>query len=402
MKHGWNSKHARNGLSSTYIEILKSCNRRFVRQDAAYCACTFMIKTKLAAVLIVLSNFMYAQTGDSLQKKLARFDAELTGKISPKEPGLSIIITRGNQVVFEKYYGYANLEQNIKLNAEHVLGIASMSKQFTGMAAVILVEEGKLSLEDDIKKYMPNLPIGDRKITISQLLSHTSGLPEITKNEEFMNHIAQRHSVQEIIDMAFKGDFTAEPGVKYQYCNTGYIIMAALIEKLSGQSYAAFLRNRIFLPLEMNDTYACDYYRNADNAVPRYFADSTGYAGATTMHFSNLIGGGNIITNAGDMAKWGMALISGDKLPRNYKKIWQSNRLNSGEETGYGLGLAGNEYNGKPYFYHPGMGDGMNSVNFIFPEDGITVTVIRNQSKPKLTSVETAQLATDYLFFKKY
>lgn len=389
----------------TKFKNIRSCYRRFSNRDAVHSSYTLMkkisLKIKLAAVLIAASSLMYAQGVDSLQKRLEQFDSDLTGRISSKEPGLSIIITRGNRVVFEKYYGYANLGQDIKLNDKHVLGIASMSKQFTGMAVLFLVEEGKLNLEDDIKKYMPNLPVGDRKITISQLLSHTSGLPEITRNEEFMNHIAQHHTIQEIMDMAFKGEFTAEPGVKYQYCNTGYIIMAGLIEKLSGQSYAGFLRNKIFLPLEMNNTYACDYHQDADNAVPRYIADSTGYIRARTMHFSNLVGGGNIITNAKDMAKWGIALISGNKLPRNYKKIWESNKLNSGEETGYGLGMGNNAYNGKPYYYHPGMGDGMNSVNFIFPEDGITVTVIRNQSEPKLNSVEIAQLAAEHLFFKE-
>ena len=340
----------------------------------------------------------FAQEESEIQKRLTQLDKELSKEIGFKEPGLSVIITQNDKIVFEKYYGYADLQKNERLGSEHVLGIASMTKQFTGMVTLFLVEEGKLKLDDDIRKYFTNLPVGDKKITIKQLLSHTSGLPEITQNSEFMDNIAERHKINEIIDLAFKGPFTGEPGVRYKYCNTGYIIMAALIEKLSGQNYSSFLQNKIFGPLQMNNTYSCDYNQDADNAVQRYFPDSTGYVNATVMHFSNLIGGGAVVSNVRDMAKWGIALNSGDHLPRNYKTIWESNVLNTGEETGYGLGMGNNEHHGKSYYYHPGMGDGMNSVNLIFPDDKVSITVIRNMSSPKLNSVNVALMATEYLF----
>jgi CubicO group peptidase (beta-lactamase class C family) len=352
----------------------------------------------VCTVFTLMAIGAYSQM-DQYQEKLKKFDQELVGRLFVKEPGLSIIITLEDRIIYELYFGYANLSQDVELSKEQVLGIASMSKQFTGMATLILAEEGKINLEDDIKKYLPDLPIGEKKITISQLLSHTSGLPEITKNDVFMANINKKHTIQEIIDMAFEGDFAHEPGEKWQYCNTGYTIMAKVIEKISRQSYANFLHDKIFAPLGMNNSYSCDYNRDADNAVPRYFSDSAGYRSATTMHFSNLISGGGIISNVSDMSKWGIALITGAQLPSNYMKIWETTYLNSGEPTSYGLGLAENSYKEKSYFYHPGMGDGMNSVNFIFPDDGITITVIRNVSNPKLTSVEVAQMATEYLFF---
>jgi CubicO group peptidase (beta-lactamase class C family) len=358
------------------------------------------MKTIFTVIFLILINSAFSQDRNIYQYKLEQIDSVLINKIGLKEPGLSLSITLDNQVIFEKYYGYADITENEKLTSQHVLGIASMSKQFTGMATLFLVEEGKLSLDDNIKDYMPDLPIGNRKIMIRQLLSHTCGLPEITRNDKFMNKIAQRHTPQEIIDIAFLEDFTGEPGVKWQYCNTGYIIMASLIEKLSGQRFSEYLQEKIFTPLKMNNTYACDYNQDAYNAVPRYFADSSGYINATEMDFSNLIGGGSIISNVKDMAKWGIALISGDKLPSNYREIWKSNLLNSGEQTGYGLGLGVNVYKDKSYYYHPGMGDGMNSVNLIFPEDKITINVIRNISKPKLKSMEVALMVTEYLFFK--
>ena len=360
------------------------------------------VSMKIIIIILISAsiNSVFSQNASTYAKNLEKIDSVLKDKTGLKEPGLSIIITHEDKIIFEKYYGYADINKNEKLNSQHVLGIASMSKQFTGMAVLFLVEEGKLNLDDDIKDYLPDLPLGNRKITVRQLLSHTCGLPEITRNNEFMDNIAEKHTIHEIIDVAFKNDFTANPGEKWQYCNTGYIITAALVEKHSGQSFANYLRDKIFATLNMYNTYACDYSQDALNAVPRYFPDSTGYKEATKMHFSNLIGGGSIISNVEDMAKWGIALISGDKLPLNYQEIWKSNVLNSGEPTGYGLGMGQNSYKNKSYYYHPGMGDGMNSVNLIFPEDKITISIIRNVSKPYLKSMDAALIATDYLFFK--
>ncbi|MDQ7797897.1 MAG: serine hydrolase domain-containing protein [Candidatus Edwardsbacteria bacterium] len=313
------------------------------------------------------------------------------------EPGASVIITHGNRIIFDKYYGLADLESGQKLNSGHVLGIASMSKQFTGMAVLFLVQEGKLKLDDDITKYFPELPLAGRKITIQQLLSHTSGLPELTQNDEFMNSIDKAHTVDQIIDLAFKGEFRGEPGEKYIYCNTGYTIIVALIEKLSKMDYAAFLKEKIFKPLKMNDTYACDFKNDAVNAVQRYLPDSAGFRKARVMHFSNLIGGGGVISNSRDMAKWEMALLSGKKLPQNYQKLWEPILLNSGKSTDYGLGLGVSDLDGKKFYYHPGMGDGMNSIDLIFPDYDLTITVIRNISKPKHSSNDISLLAAKYL-----
>jgi len=362
-----------------------------------------MKKPKLFLIFLLCLYLISGVTEAQIEKidiaNLKLLDAQLSNKISGLQPGLSIAITVENEVVFEKYYGYADLSKQEKLNLKDVMGIASMSKQFTGMAALFLVEEGKLDVDNYIDEYLPQLPLEGRKIKVRQLLSHTSGLPEITQNEVFMNSIGEKHFVQEIINMAFQGDFRSEPGVKWQYCNTGYTIVVELIEKLSGQNFSDFLQTKIFKPLKMTNTYCPDYEQDAENTVPRYLTDSAGFKPARTMHFSNLIGGGGIISNVDDMAKWGIALCSGNQLPKNYAQIWKTNYLNSGEETWYGFGMGQNEYKGKSYYYHPGMGDGMNAVNFIFPDDKISITVIRNVSEPEVTSVAMAELAMDYLFF---
>ncbi|PLX00400.1 MAG: hypothetical protein C0593_01035 [Marinilabiliales bacterium] len=359
------------------------------------------MKTILLGLFTLLFFVGKSQITNNNKELRQKIDSVLSVNTDPNGPALSVIVTEnGKEILFEGYYGMADVTIQKPLTKTHKLGIASMSKQFTGMAILCLVEDGKLKLEDDINTYFPELLPDRRKITIAQLLSHTSGLPEITRNEDFMNQIFSAHTIDEIIEMAMQGEYTNMPGVEWKYCNTGYTIMAKLIEKLSGMSFDDYLNKKIFYPLNMKNTYACSYYKNADDAVPRYFKDSTGYIPATQMHFSNLIGGGNVISNVSDMGIWTNALINGNNLPSNYQLLWKSNTLNNGEETGYGLGLGINSFMDKTYYYHPGMGDGMNAVNIIFPEEEIAITVIRNMSKPEFTSIEAALSIAKVIFIE--
>ena len=357
------------------------------------------MKTIFLGVFTMLFIIGKSQVTDINNQLYQKIDSVLSVNTDPNGPALSVIVTEnGEKILFEGYYGMADVSKEKPLAANHKMGIASMSKQFTGLAVLCLVEEGKLSLDDDINIYFPALLPDKRKITIAQLLSHTSGLPELTRNETFMNQIYLPHTIDEIIETAMQGEYTNTPGVEWKYCNTGYVIMARLIEKLSGMTFDDYLDMKIFSPLKMENSYACSYDKNADDAVPRYFKDSTGYIPATKMHFSNLIGGGNVISNVSDMGIWTKALITGQNLPSNYQLLWQSNTLNNGEETGYGLGLGINSFMDKTYYYHPGMGDGMNAVDIIFPEEKITITVIRNISKPEFSSIEAALSVAKVIF----
>jgi len=356
------------------------------------------MKNLIAVFYLIITTSALAQNANNFQERLIKYETELSKKLLTDDAGVSLIITHEDQIIYEKYLGYANLGKKEMLDSHHVLGIASISKQFLGMATLILANEGKIDLDKDIKEYLPDLPIDNRKIQIKQLLSHTSGLPELTQNNEFMSNISEKHTVTQIINIGLKGEYRSNPGEKFIYCNTGYSIMTALIEKQSGMGYSDYLKEKIFNPLNMNNTYSCDYNQDASNAVQRYFLDSTGYHSATIMHFSNLIGGGGVVSNVQDMAKWGMALISGKNLPINYREIWKPVLLNSGESTDYGLGMGVSTHKGRTFYYHPGMGDGMNSVNLIFPEEKITITVIRNVFPPNVSSNEIALLAADYIF----
>ena len=187
---------------------------------------------------------------------------------------------------------------------EYVLELKNIVKRFPG---VLALDKVKLQL---IKGEV-NVLLGENGAGKSTLIKVMTGA----------------FTPDEIIEMAMQGEYTNMPGVEWKYCNTGYTIMAKLIEKLSGMSFDDYLNKKIFYPLNMKNTYACSYYKNADDAVPRYFKDSTGYIPATQMHFSNLIGGGNVISNVSDMGIWTNVLINGNNLPSNYQLLWKSNTI---------------------------------------------------------------------------
>jgi len=344
-------------------------------------------------ILALACNFCFSQNNFDTNQ----INDSLLNLLKNEDAGTAVIITKNNEIIYEKYFGYANIEESQILNQSTKMGIASMSKQFTGMAILSLIEEGYIknidyAIEDYLPKYIPN----GENISIRQLLSHVSGLPEITQNDNFMSTINQEKSIDQILDLILIENMRHNPGEKYQYCNTAYIILAKLIEKTSGISYEEYLKRHIFEPLRMTNTYCGN--TNHENIAMRYIADSSNYILAEEICFSNLIGGGNIISNVCDMAKWNNALLTGNNLPTNYKDLFISTKLNSGESTGYGLGIGHNTYNDIEYYYHPGMGAGMNSINMIFPTENISICVIRNIFPSRQTTNEIAFKICEIIF----
>jgi len=367
------------------------------------------IKIKVIIGIVLMSVTLYAQqrlndsavpnkfvvqSPDSLSEQI---DLEMRRLISDTEPGAAVVATKNGKIVFHGYYGLADLENKRKVNAGDLFCIASLSKHFTGVAVLVLAEDGKLKLDDEITKYFPKLPVGERKITIRRLLSHTSGLPELTQIDSFMSEIDEPHSPEQIIGFMTQGEFRSEPGEKFIYNNTGYTITVALIEKLSGMTYAQFLRKKIFKKLSMNSTFAADIKNPGNNAVKRYEKDETGYKPAQKLHLSNLIGGGSIITNIEDMALWGNTLITGKYMPNNLSNLWKPILLSNGESTDYGLGLGISEFKNHKICYHPGQGDGMDSFGLLFSDKKIYVAVMRNMSKPVSSSRYIAFRVAEYV-----
>jgi D-alanyl-D-alanine carboxypeptidase len=295
-------------------------------------------------------------------------------------PGLSLAVVRGGEVVLARGYGMANVELSVPATPESVYELASVSKQFTATAIMLLVEDGKLGLDDPITDRLPNLPEAWGGITLRNLLNHTSGIRDFygTKRLSLRNDYANDELVKFVSDLPLE----FPPGEKWAYSNTNYLLVGMIIEKAGGKPLAEFLAERIFRPLGMtatriNDTLAVIPYR------------ATGYV----RHGSNLrirdfisptlraTGAGGIVSSVLDLAKWDAALNSDKLLKRSVlRQMWTPAKLKNGQATWYGFGWEVGEENGHKFVGHTGGIPGFSAHISRYADDKLTVIVLANSS----------------------
>jgi CubicO group peptidase (beta-lactamase class C family) len=248
----------------------------------------------------------------------------------------AVLVARGDEVLFQGGYGKANLELDVPNTPESVFRLGSLTKQFTAAAILQLQEQGLLDINDTVDRYLPGYPHGD-EITIYQLLNHTSGIPDY----EFLeSRMVYRNAVSLDALMAkFSGlPFDYKPGSQFKYSSSGYVILTAIIEKVSGQSYADYLAEHIFQPLGMEATR----YDNADTVLPGrasgYTWDGDAYHNAEFFDMSNAAGAGGLVSTVGDMYKWDQALYTDAVLSAAAREAYfaPSMRMEEGMSSAYG------------------------------------------------------------------
>ena len=203
-------------------------------------------------LIIFISIFMCSCNSNNYETEIDRIFAEYD---SANTPGAAVAVFKNSEIVFSKGYGLANLEQNIKINSETNFRLASITKQFTAMSILILSEQGKLSLNDNLSKFFPDFPSYADGITIEHLLQHTSG---ILAYENFIDDtVTVQLKDKDVLEIVMAQDSTYfEPGSQHRYSNSGYAVLAMIIEKISGLTFAEFLKENIFVPVGMNNTVA--------------------------------------------------------------------------------------------------------------------------------------------------
>jgi CubicO group peptidase (beta-lactamase class C family) len=290
----------------------------------------------------------------------------------------AILVAKNGQVIFEDYHGYYNLQKKDSLTQHSAFHLASVSKTFTAMATLKLAEMGKLSVEDDVRKFFPSFPYDN--ITVKSLLTHRSGLPNYLYFMDKLGWDRKTYCTNEdILDymIRFKPAIMALPDKHFTYCNTNYALLGLIIEKASGQPYAEFLKQQIFTPLKMNDTYVFSHSDSA-TAMPSY--DYRGRQERLT-DLDLVYGDKNIYSTPEDLLKWDQALYS--------NQIFKSETLQaaftpySNEKPGirnYGFGWRMNVYpDGKKVIYHNGWWHGSNTVFIRMIQDSATIIVLGNK-----------------------
>lgn len=334
------------------------------------------------AILILALAVQLGADAPGGGKKLAKeIEAVMSEIYKPGEPGAAIIIRRGGKTIFRKGYGLADLELGVKVEPDMIFRLGSITKQFTAVAVLMLAEQGKLSLQDEIGKYLPAFPTGDKQVTIEHLLTHTSGIKSYTNMEEWLAMWRKDMTPQEIIDLSKGKPLEFNPGERWNYNNTGYVMLGAIIEKVSGQTYEEFIKTHIFTPLGMNHSHYGSSERVIPRRIPGYQKGNDGIINAPYLSMTQPYAAGSLLSSVDDLAVWNDAVFSGKLLKKEWlDKAFTSYRLAGGESTGYGYGWFISGLRGHRCIEHGGGINGFTSYAMAFPDDHLYIAVLTNSA----------------------
>ena len=339
-----------------------------------------MIKSNsfLLSLLFFISFSISAQS----QVLTAEFDKLLQATFKPGGPGAAVLVAKKGQVIYHKAFGMANLELGVSLKPDHVFRIGSITKQFTCAAIMQLAEQGKLSLQDDLTKFIPDYPTQGKKITVEHLLTHTSGIKSYTGMKEWDDEVRRKDfTVSALIDYFKNQPMDFEPGTKYEYNNSGYILLGFIIEKVSGQTYAEYMAEHFFKPLGMNNSYYGDVEPVIKNRAAGYSqADVAGtYTNARYLSMTQPYAAGSLLSTVEDLFIWTKALHGGKVVkPESLKKMTTPHILPDGSNTHYGYGLSMNNLLGSPTVEHSGGITGFLSDMVYLPNEDVCVAILTN------------------------
>lgn len=301
-------------------------------------------------------------------------------------PSASIAVVKDGAVVYVKAYGDAKLEPKTAATAEMRYSIGSISKQFTAAAILLLQEQRKLSLDDKVAKYIPDLTRAN-EVTIRQLLSHTSGYQDYWPQDYLMKPMLAATTARKIMDTWAKKPLDFEPGTKWQYSNTNYVIAGAIVEKGAGMPFFQFLLQNILRPLGMTSVLDIDQVTPSQSDPIGYKRYALGPLRVGPKEGKGwLFAAGQLAMTADDLAKWDIAIMEGKLLkPESYLELGREVLLKNGLGTNYGLGVGVNSQAGRRALSHGGEVSGFTATNTVFPDDRAAVVVLVNQDAASAT-----------------
>jgi CubicO group peptidase (beta-lactamase class C family) len=284
-----------------------------------------------------------------------------------------VLVAEGDHVVLQAAYGYADLDWSIENHAGTKFRIGSLTKQFTAAAILLLQEQGKLSVHEPIGTYLPGLPDAWKTVTVENLLTHTSGIPNFTGAPGFSAYKLQGHSPEESVALVQGKPLDFAPGTKFYYSNTNYVLLGEIIERVSGMPYAGFLRQNIFIPLGMTETGV-----DVDSAIlperaQGYDSTPEGFRRAQPISMTVPFSAGYLYSTVGDLLKWEQALFAGRVVSAASLRSMTTARL--GE---YGMGLFIRTADGHRLITHDGTIEGFESALSYYPENRLTIVVLGN------------------------
>jgi CubicO group peptidase (beta-lactamase class C family) len=297
-------------------------------------------------------------------------------------PGMAVCVLSHGRVVASSAYGVADLENAVPVTTESRFSIASTTKEFTAAAILRLAESGTLCLDDDVTRFVPDLPLRGRGVTIERLLNHTAGVRNLQElGDRYWNQTHSAATTKELVDLVRNEPLDFEPGTDFRYSNSGYILLGAVIEAASGEPYGEFLARSFFEPLGLHRTRVPEGLRLLDRRVHPYWFDGSKFNNAAYFDASQGFSMGGIYSTAEDLARWTEALHHGRVLgPFFYQRMITPGMLADGEEITYGYAMEVGSIGGRHIYSHPGGGVGFISQALYVPEEDLTVAVLTNSN----------------------
>ena len=366
----------------------------------------------LMTLSLVLTAGVVAQNNNS-----AEFDKILSARFKADGPGCAALVMKKGQVVYRKAFGKADLELNVPMKPDMIFRIGSITKQFTATAILQLEEQGKLSLQDDITKFIPDYPTHGYKITVEHLLTHTSGIKDYTGMKEANPEVMRKDMTPiELIGFFKDQPMDFEPGTKYLYDNSGYFLLGYIIEKVSGESYAQYLETHIFKPLGLKNTSYDNTAGILKNRVPGYSKPDSVYTNTGYLSMTLPYAAGSLLSTVDDLYTWTKGVRSGRIIrPETFEKAVVPYKLKDGSSTGYGYGLEIGEIFGSPAIWHNGGINGFLTIGLYLPNEDVFVAVFSNcdgispdNAAMKMAAIATGkmpvvkEISMDTLTLKKY
>ena len=335
-----------------------------------WCAAFILLTIPVAWAQAGLAPELRAKTDDIVHRVLAA-----TGV-----PSASLAVVKDGKIAYLQAYGNARLDPSTPATPQMRYSIGSISKQFTAAAILMLAEEGKLSLDDPVSKYVPGLTRGN-EVTIRELLSHTSGYQDFWPQDYVMPMMLKPVTPEEILDRWGRIPLDFDPGTKWQYSNTNYVIAGVIVEKVSGMPLWTLLEQRVFTPLGMKSITDTNERALPHSDPQGYFRYALGPPHPAPKEGKGwMFAAGELAMTAEDLAKWDISLMDQTVLkPASYKEMESVVLLKNGAPTGYGLGVDVSMLNGHRVLEHGGEVSGFTADNIVLPDDKMAIVALTNQ-----------------------
>jgi len=350
-----------------------------------------MGRKPLLSILFILFASMRALAASADHEIEARMDELFRDYSRPGVPGASVMVVRQGRVVFAKGYGLADVERGVPCGTNTNFRLASVTKQFTAMAVMMLAERKRLSLNETLTDFFPEFPECGRAITVRHLLTHTSGL--IDYEDVIPNGTTIPVLDRDVLRLLLPQDKTYfPPGTKFRYSNSAYALLASIVEARSGQTFAHFLKQNIFEPLKMKGTLAYEQGSSlVQNRACGYTAEGSSLKRTDQSLTSSVLGDGGIYSSVADLGKWDAALVPGKLVKKKtLDQIFSPGPETDHPGTRYGYGWYIGEYRGTREIWHSGTTRGFSTRIVRYPAKRSAVIILTNRNEAQLSELAHA------------